>query len=124
MVWQRRRVDRQRGQTLVLFALIMAFVVIPAVGLVVDGGYALAQRRAAQNSSDFAALAGARIVAEKVGGDTTNGIDANVKAAIVNSMAVNRNASVTFWTSTSKDASNNSCTATPTGQNGCDFPYY
>jgi hypothetical protein len=102
----------------------MAFVVIPAVGLVVDGGYALAQRRAAQNSSDFAALAGARIVAEKVGGDTTNGIDANVKAAIVNSMAVNRNASVTFWTSTSKDASNNSCTATPTGQNGCDFPYY
>lgn len=114
----------QRGQTLALFALIMAFVVIPAVGLVVDGGYALGQRREAQNASDFAALAGARIVAEKVANDTTNGTDANVQAAITNSIAVNKGSPVTFWTSTSKDANNNPCTATPTGQPGCDFPYY
>ena len=96
MVWQRRRADRQRGQTLVLFALIMAFVVIPAVGLVVDGGYALAQRRVAQNAADFAALAGARIVAERIGGNTLDGTDANVKAAITQSIAVNKGTPITF----------------------------
>ena len=66
------------------------------VGLVIDGGYALAQRRSAQNAADFAALAGARIVAEKVGGDAANGTDANVQAAIVNSILVNKATPVTF----------------------------
>ena len=96
MVWRRRTGDRQRGQTLVLFALIMSFVIIPAVGLVVDGGYALAQRRATQNASDFAALAGARIIAERIGGNTADGTDANVKAAITQSIAANKGAPITF----------------------------
>jgi len=79
---------REHGQSLVLFALVLGLLLIPATGLVVDGGYALAQRRASQNASDFAALAGARIVAQRIAGDTTNGTDANVRQAIVNSMNV------------------------------------
>ena len=96
MLWHHRTRDRRRGQTLVLFTLAMTFVVIPAVGLVVDGGFALAQRRAAQNASDFAALAGARIVAERIGGNTTDGTDANVRAAIAQSIAVNGDSPITF----------------------------
>ena len=92
----RRAGGRNRGQMLVLFTLIMTFVIIPAVGLVVDGGYALAQRRASQNASDFAALAGARIIAERIGGNTTDGTDANVEAAIVASLAANKSTPVAF----------------------------
>jgi hypothetical protein len=78
-----------------LFAL-TSTVIILAVGLVIDGGYALAQRRGSQNASDFAALAGARVVAEWVGGDTTNGTDANVQAAITNSITANAGTPITF----------------------------
>lgn len=51
-----RRPDR--GQILVIFALGLV-ALIAAVGLVIDGGSAYAQRRAEQNAADFAALAGA-----------------------------------------------------------------
>ena len=61
----------------------------------VDGGTALVQRRDSQNASDFAALAGARVVAEKIGGDTTNGTDANVQAAIDHS-SLSTGAPITF----------------------------
>ena len=60
--------SRSRSTAIILFA-----------GLTIDGGYAFAQRRGSQNASDFAALAGARVIAEWVGGDTTNGTDANVE---------------------------------------------
>ena len=86
---------RQRGQMIMLFALSLTAILL-VVGLVIDGGYALVQRRSAQNAADFAALAGARIVAEKVGGDATNGTDANVQAAIVNSILVNKATPITF----------------------------
>jgi len=95
MYRRQSRRARQRGQMIMLFALSLTAILL-VVGLVVDGGYALVQRRNAQNAADFAALAGARIVAEKVGGDTTNGTDANVKAAIVNSILVNNASPVTF----------------------------
>ena len=77
-----KRLHGERGQTLALFAICLV-VILLGVGLVVDGGYALWQRRSSQNASDLAALAGARIVAESVGGDATNGTDANVKAGII-----------------------------------------
>jgi hypothetical protein len=80
---------------LVLFALSLTGIVL-LVGLVIDGGNALVQRRESQNAADFAALAGARIVAEFVGGDTANGTDANVTAAITNSIAINGGAPLTF----------------------------
>jgi hypothetical protein len=88
-------VDRFRGQMIVLFALVLTALVL-VVGLVVDGGNALAQRRASQNAADFAALAGARIVAFKVSGDTVNGTDANVQAAITNAVAANGGSAPTY----------------------------
>ena len=82
------RTDRPRGQMVALFALVLG-VVILSVGLVLDGGTALVQRRGSQNASDFGALAGARVIAEFVDGDTTNGTDANVWTAIQNAVATN-----------------------------------
>jgi hypothetical protein len=87
--------NHQRGQMIVLFAIVMSLIIF-AVGLVIDGGTGLAQRRAAQNASDFAAMAGARIIAEKIGGDTVNGIDANVRAAIDNAIAANDGKPLTY----------------------------
>lgn len=84
-----------RGQMLVLFALSLSAIVL-MVGLVIDGGNALVQRRGSQNASDFAALAGARIVAELVGGDTINGTDANVQTAIFNAVRDNGGTPITF----------------------------
>jgi Flp pilus assembly protein TadG len=49
---------RERGQVLVILALALV-AIVAAVGLVIDGGFAFAQRRAEQNAADFAALAGA-----------------------------------------------------------------
>src|SRR3954466_12085921 len=59
-----RRAGRQtdqateRGQALVVFVLALTGR-IPAVGLVLDGGDAFAQRRSEQNAADLASLAGA-----------------------------------------------------------------
>jgi putative Flp pilus-assembly TadE/G-like protein len=108
---------RGRGQMVVVFAGSVTAVIL-AVGLVIDGGYALAQRRASQNASDFAALAGARVLSAFVAGDTNNGKDANVKLAIVNTININNGNPVTFWTSA--DAACTSPGTTPS----CDFPYY
>lgn len=85
----------QRGQMIVLMALTLTVSVL-MVGLVIDGGTALAQRRAAQNASDFAALAGARIVAEGIGGDAVNGTDGNVVTAIRNAVKSNEGTPITF----------------------------
>ena len=95
MARQSARSHGERGQMIVLFVL-ASTVILLAVGLVIDGGNALAQRRESQNASDFAALAGARVVAEWVAGDTSNGTDANVQAAIVNSLNANGATPVTF----------------------------
>jgi hypothetical protein len=87
--------DHPRGQIIVLAAFVMSLVVF-AVGLVIDGGTGLAQRRAAQNASDFGALAGARIVAQRIGGDTVNGTDALVQQAITNAVVANGGMAPTF----------------------------
>jgi hypothetical protein len=89
------KAQEERGQILVLFAGALVVIVL-VVGLVMDGSYALAQRRGAQNSADFAAIAGGRIIAEWVTGDTTNGTDANVKDAITTAVAANGAAALTF----------------------------
>lgn len=85
----------QRGQMLVLFALSLPVVLLMA-GLVIDGGYAFAQRRVAQNTADLSALAAARVMAQFVSGDTTNGTDANVKLAIDKTVAANNGVPVTY----------------------------
>ena len=79
-----------------LFALASTVIILVRRASSIDGGYALAQRRESQNASDFAALAGARVIAEWVGGDTTNGTDANVQTAITNSIQANGGAPITF----------------------------
>lgn len=84
-----------KGQMIVVAALVLSLVVF-AVGLVIDGGTGLSERRKAQNASDFASMAGARVVAQYVAGDTVNGTDANVKAAIANEIAANGGSPVTF----------------------------
>ncbi len=89
------RTARPRGQMLVLFALSLSALIL-SIGLVVDGGNALVQRRGVQNAADFGALAGARIVAEFVAGDTTNGVDANVQTAIRNAVTRNGGTAPTF----------------------------
>ena len=77
----------ERGQVLVLFALSLSALVL-AAAVVVDGGYAFAQRRETQNAADFAAMAGTRIVGmAKVG--EAEGTAANVKAAIAETLAAN-----------------------------------
>jgi hypothetical protein len=93
---KRRHSRRQGGQILVIAALAIFFVIVPVVGLVIDGGYALAQRRASQNASDFAALSGARIVSEWISGDTSNGTDANVRTAISAAVRANGGTPITF----------------------------
>jgi Flp pilus assembly protein TadG len=52
------RRSRSRGQILVLFVLALV-AIIAGVGLVIDGGFTFAQRRAEQNAADLAAFAGA-----------------------------------------------------------------
>lgn len=84
-----------RGQMIVMAALVLSLVVF-AAGLVIDGGNGLAQRRAAQNASDFASMAGARVVAQYIAGDATNGTDANVEATIITEVARNGGDPVTF----------------------------
>ena len=63
----RRGSDPERGQILPMFALALVTLVLMA-GAVVDGGYAYAQRRLTQNAADFAAMAGTRIIGQKLTG--------------------------------------------------------
>ncbi|MEA2677155.1 MAG: hypothetical protein QOJ81_1296 [Chloroflexota bacterium] len=55
--------DGQRGQALVLFALLLV-VIIGGAGLLVDGGMAWANRRQAQAAADLAAIAAAKAIAD------------------------------------------------------------
>jgi hypothetical protein len=50
--------QNERGQNLIIFAILM-IVLVALAGLVIDGGFALAKRREAQNAADAGALAGA-----------------------------------------------------------------
>jgi hypothetical protein len=90
-----RRGSDEQGQVIVLAGLVLALMIFGS-GLAIDGGNGLAQRRAAQNAADFAAMAGARVVAQYIAGDTSNGTDANVVAAITTTIARNGGNTVTF----------------------------
>jgi hypothetical protein len=72
----------ERGQILPVFALVLVTLVL-AAGVVVDGGYAYAQRRLTQNAADFAAMAGTRIIGQKLTGRPIGaGTATNVQGAI------------------------------------------
>lgn len=77
--------SNERGQVLVLVAAGLA-VMLGMVGLVIDGGYALAQQRGSQNGADAAATAGALVIAEnlpfRAAGQTPPKTDADVTTAV------------------------------------------
>ena len=81
-----RRREGQGGQALVFVALSMT-VILGATAMVLDGGNAMAQQRETQNAADAAALAGAVVLAQDMGGDDQN--DADVRTAMLQSF--NRN---------------------------------
>ncbi len=81
--------NSERGQAIVLFTLALVAIVLGAA-VVVDGGYAYAQRRQAQNAADFAAMAGSRIVGISLTGTPAGaGTAANVRAAVNTTLASN-----------------------------------
>lgn len=85
----RRRRSGERGQIIVFFAFSLV-VMLLALGLVIDAGYAFSQVRVTQNASDMAAMAGTRIVGESLTGEPPGaGTGANVSAAINSVLAAN-----------------------------------
>ena len=87
---QRQSRGSERGQTLVLFALMLVGLLL-AAGLVVDVGYGLSQQRTAQNAADFSALAGTRVLGEFYTHQPTGaGTDGNVALAIQAVLTANR----------------------------------
>lgn len=80
------------GQVLVLFTLAL-IPIIAMVGLVIDGGNAFSQRRANQNGTDAAALAGALQIAENLPfwnkGLAGPNADADILAAVVSTATDN-----------------------------------
>ena len=74
--------QRERGQALVLFAL-MLVIIIGAAGMLIDGGMAWANRRSAQAAADFAALAAARAIADA-------GMPCNASGLAIGQAAANR----------------------------------
>ena len=91
----RLRPRREAGQAIVVMALAIS-VVVAVAGIAVDGGYALVQRRSAQNTADFAALAGARIVAIWIADNHVDGTDSNVKAAISAAVTTNGGTAISW----------------------------
>jgi hypothetical protein len=58
---------RQRGQVVVLFALVL-FILMGMAAVAVDGGFGLVQQRRAQNGADFGAQAGTKMLASLCAG--------------------------------------------------------
>jgi Flp pilus assembly protein TadG len=76
--------EPQKGQAIVLFALLLV-AVLGAAGLLVDGGMAWANRQAAQNAADLAALAAAKAVT--TAGATCNAAGQAIAQAAATSVA-------------------------------------
>jgi hypothetical protein len=81
-------VDRssERGQAIAIVALGLV-AIVAGVAVVVDGGYAFAQRRVSQNAADFAAMAGTRIIGRERINQPASA--AQVEAAIDAALAAN-----------------------------------
>src|SRR5687767_9398378 len=70
-----------RGQVILMFALFLT-VIVGVLGLAVDVGFAVSQRRSMQNAADAGALAGTHVVSKSPTG--------SAQAAVVE--VVNKNA--------------------------------
>ncbi len=85
----RRSRKPQQGQAIALFTLALSALIL-ASAVVVDGGFAFAERRQAQNAADFAAIAGTRIVGiAKTGQPAGAGTAANVRNAVTSTLSAN-----------------------------------
>jgi len=82
-----------RGQILPIFAIMLPVIVL-LVALVIDGGYALAQKRFAQNAADLSSLSAARVVAQFVAGGTAT--DHQVRVSIDQTAAANGALPITY----------------------------
>ncbi|HEU5197986.1 MAG TPA: TadE/TadG family type IV pilus assembly protein [Ktedonobacterales bacterium] len=71
----------QRGQTLVVVALLLT-ALIGMLGLVIDVGYAYSERRQIQNAADAAALNGARQLDAQFSNGNQNGSDKQILLSI------------------------------------------
>ncbi len=65
---------KQGGQALPVLAIFLT-VILGATAMVIDGGNAMSQQRGTQNATDSAALAGALVIAEKMGGTSRGDVD-------------------------------------------------
>jgi Putative Flp pilus-assembly TadE/G-like len=72
----------ERGQNLIIFAVLMV-VMVALAGLVIDGGFSLSKKRQAQNAADAGALAGAAALCQ--------GQSQAVAEAQAQDYAINRN---------------------------------
>lgn len=90
-LFQRRR---QRGQAIVVMSLALS-AMLAGTAVVVDGGNGMNEQRNAQNAVDAAALAGALVLAEKMGGVTHD--DADVVDAMDDMLAANGTARQTSY---------------------------
>src|SRR5689334_22424393 len=90
-----QRITKNRGQTTVLVGLLVGLgVLLGFVGLAVDGGSALVQRRNMQNGADGAALGAAKTLASSVVVSGTANVymvtNANMTARVEQLLAGNR----------------------------------
>lgn len=85
----------QRGQTMVLAAMFMAGMVA-MMGLVVDGGFSLFNRRSAQNAADAAALAAVNSIARRAEPCVDATLTAAVTADLNTYIQTNLDASATY----------------------------
>jgi hypothetical protein len=120
----------ERGQTLVLLVLAL-FALLAIMALVIDGGMAYAQRRAAQNAADAGALAGARELCE--GNGETAAVNRAEEYAIarnealsidpvVNGQKISVTAHITYDTFLASLLGQNEMTVSATASAGCYTP--
>lgn len=91
--WRPRAARPESGQTLVLFAIALV-ALLAGVGLVVDGGNAVAQQRRAQNAMDSVSEAGAVELSKDLAAQALNQTplpitDLNVSIAVRNAASFN-----------------------------------
>ena len=88
----------QRGQALVI-AVIAFTVLLAMTGVVIDSGNAYVQQRGTQNAADSAALAGATVMVENLGGSPKTDADvlAAVRASISSNQSTLSSASYVGW---------------------------
>jgi Flp pilus assembly protein TadG len=99
----------QSGQILVLFAL-FATVMLGAVGLSVDLGMAMSQRRSMQNAADAGALAGTHVVSKSLPTAPLSAWSAVDTAVRANTMAVGTLGTITCTYVNDANSSLGSCT--------------